>query len=70
LTTVAREFEDKGANGTTNGKSKRDPEDEENDEDSVLSVPAKKRAKNGVKVCHDHVFAVSFANFACKEQSS
>jgi SWI/SNF-related matrix-associated actin-dependent regulator of chromatin subfamily A member 5 len=55
LTTVAREFEDasapKGANGTTNGKGKREPEDDENDEDSVLGMaPAKKKSKNGVKV--------------------
>jgi SWI/SNF-related matrix-associated actin-dependent regulator of chromatin subfamily A member 5 len=54
LTTVAREFEDvsapKSANGV-NGKGKREPEDEENDEDSVLGMaPAKKKSKNGVKV--------------------
>lgn len=51
LTTVAREFEDtmKATNGA-NGKSKRELEDEENDEDSILGVaPAKKKAKNGVK---------------------
>lgn len=51
LTTVAREFEDhsKPTNGA-NGKSKREPEDEENDEDSILGMaPAKKKAKNGVK---------------------
>jgi SWI/SNF-related matrix-associated actin-dependent regulator of chromatin subfamily A member 5 len=56
LTTVAREFEDaaapKGANGTANSKGKREPEDDENDEDSVLGMaPAKKKSKNGVKVC-------------------
>jgi SWI/SNF-related matrix-associated actin-dependent regulator of chromatin subfamily A member 5 len=56
LTTVAREFEDaaapKGANGTANGKGKREPEDDENDEDSVLGMaPAKKKSKNSVKVC-------------------
>jgi SWI/SNF-related matrix-associated actin-dependent regulator of chromatin subfamily A member 5 len=56
LTTVAREFEDasapKGVNGTTNGKGKREPDDDENDEDSVLGMaPAKKKSKNGVKVC-------------------
>ena len=55
LTTVAREFEDasapRGANGA-NGKAKREPEDDENDEDSVLGMaPAKKKSKNGVKVC-------------------
>lgn len=54
LTTVSREFEDpvgsKSANGTANGRSKREPEDDENDEDSVLGMaPSKKKAKNGVK---------------------
>lgn len=52
LTTVAREFEDASApkNGT-NGKGKRDLEDDENDEDSLIGVePAKKKSKNGVKV--------------------
>jgi SWI/SNF-related matrix-associated actin-dependent regulator of chromatin subfamily A member 5 len=53
ITTIVKEFEDtpaKGSNGV-NGKTKRDP-DEENDEDSVLGMaPAKKKAKNGVKVC-------------------
>jgi SWI/SNF-related matrix-associated actin-dependent regulator of chromatin subfamily A member 5 len=49
LTTVAREFEDPKTNGS-NGKMKRD-EDEENDEDSILGMqPSKKKAKNGVKV--------------------
>jgi SWI/SNF-related matrix-associated actin-dependent regulator of chromatin subfamily A member 5 len=39
-------------NGTVNGKGKREPEDDENDEDSVLGMaPAKKKSKNGVKVC-------------------
>lgn len=55
LTTVAREFEDATApkaNGIANGKGKREPEDDENDEDSVLGMaPAKKKSKNGVKVC-------------------
>ncbi len=52
LTTVAREFEEAAApKGTTNGKGKREPEDDENDEDSVLGMaPAKKKTKNGVKV--------------------
>ncbi|CZR60344.1 probable ATPase component of chromatin remodeling complex (ISW1) [Phialocephala subalpina] len=54
LTTVAREFEDASApkttNGAANGKNKREPEDDENDEDSVLGMaPAKKKTKNGVK---------------------
>jgi SWI/SNF-related matrix-associated actin-dependent regulator of chromatin subfamily A member 5 len=58
LTTVAREFEDasapKGANGA-NGKAKREPDDDENDEDSVLGMaPAKKKSKNGVKVRKVH----------------
>lgn len=54
LTTIVKEFEDgagtgKGSNGV-NGKSKRDLDDE-NDEDSILSMaPAKKKSKNGVKV--------------------
>jgi SWI/SNF-related matrix-associated actin-dependent regulator of chromatin subfamily A member 5 len=54
LTTVVKEFEDvsttKG-NGA-NGKLKREPDDEENDEDSILGLaPAKKKTKaNGVKV--------------------
>lgn len=55
LTTVAREFEEasapKGANGASHGKGKREPEDDANDEDSVLGMaPAKKKTKNGVKV--------------------
>ncbi|KAM3074683.1 chromatin remodeling complex Adenosinetriphosphatase [Clarireedia jacksonii] len=54
LTTVAREFDEptaaKPANGTANGKAKRDIDDDENDEDSVLGMaPAKKKSKNGVK---------------------
>ncbi|KAK2625213.1 hypothetical protein QTJ16_005582 [Diplocarpon rosae] len=53
LTTVAREFEDASAPkapGTANGKGKREPEDDENDEDSILGMaPAKKKSKNGVK---------------------
>ncbi|KAM0454670.1 hypothetical protein ACHAPV_005579 [Trichoderma viride] len=53
LTTIVKEFEEgggtgKGSNGV-NGKSKRDLDDE-NDEDSILSLaPAKKKSKNGVK---------------------
>jgi SWI/SNF-related matrix-associated actin-dependent regulator of chromatin subfamily A member 5 len=51
ITAIVKEFEEvpsKGANGV-NGKTKRDPDEE--DEDSVLSLaPAKKKAKNGVKV--------------------
>ncbi|KAH9906730.1 chromatin-remodeling complex ATPase-like protein [Xylariomycetidae sp. FL2044] len=51
LTTIVKEFEDvhPTKNGV-NGKSKRELEDEENDEDSVLGLaPAKKKVKNGVK---------------------
>lgn len=54
LTTIVKEFEDiKPSSNGVNGKQKRDLEDEENDEDSVVggSAPAKKKAKtNGVKV--------------------
>jgi SWI/SNF-related matrix-associated actin-dependent regulator of chromatin subfamily A member 5 len=54
LTTVVKEFEDINttkANGA-NGKLKREMDDEENDEDSILGLaPAKKKTKaNGVKV--------------------
>lgn len=56
LATIVKEFEDvqpshKGSNGV-NGKQKREVEDEENDDDSVLGMaPAKKKSKtNGVKV--------------------
>jgi len=50
LTTVAREFEDAAA-PKPNSKGKREPEDDENDENSVLGMaPAKKKSKNGVKV--------------------
>ncbi|KFY23581.1 hypothetical protein V493_05763 [Pseudogymnoascus sp. VKM F-4281 (FW-2241)] len=48
LTTVAREFEETQpkANGA-NGKTKREPEEEDNDEDSVHdTAPAKKKSKN------------------------
>ncbi|KAG6216618.1 hypothetical protein E4U50_005417 [Claviceps purpurea] len=50
ITTIVKEFEDlpvRGSNGV-NGKSKREPDDE-NDEDSVVGAPAKKKTKNGVK---------------------
>ncbi|KAI5861191.1 SWI/SNF family of DNA-dependent ATPase [Durotheca rogersii] len=53
LTTIVKEFEDTPptkVNGV-NGKGKREPEDEENDEDSILGMaPAKKKSKTGVKV--------------------
>ncbi|KAI0134069.1 chromatin remodelling complex ATPase chain ISW1 [Xylariales sp. AK1849] len=51
LTTIVKEFEDvhPSKNGV-NSKSKREPDDEENDEDSILGMaPAKKKSKNGVK---------------------
>ncbi|KAI2602080.1 SWI/SNF family of DNA-dependent ATPase [Hypoxylon sp. NC1633] len=52
LTTIVKEFEDvhpAKANGV-NGKGKREPEDDENDEDSILGMaPAKKKSKTGVK---------------------
>ncbi|KAK4447910.1 ISWI chromatin-remodeling complex ATPase ISW2 [Podospora aff. communis PSN243] len=54
LTTIVKEFEDVNtttkANGV-NGKLKREPDDDENDEDSILGMaPAKKKSKaNGVK---------------------
>jgi SWI/SNF-related matrix-associated actin-dependent regulator of chromatin subfamily A member 5 len=50
LTTVAREFGDAAAL-KPNSNGKRQPEDDENDENSVLGMaPAKKKSKNGVKV--------------------
>ena len=53
LTTIVKEFEDVNTtkpNGV-NGKLKREPDDDENDEDSILGMaPAKKKSKaNGVK---------------------
>jgi SWI/SNF-related matrix-associated actin-dependent regulator of chromatin subfamily A member 5 len=54
LTTIVKEFEDVNTtkvNGHVNGKSKREADDEDNDEDSVLGMaPPKKKSKNGVKV--------------------
>lgn len=48
ITTITKEFEDVPSRGA-NGKAKREP-DEENDEDSVLGMaPARKKNKNGVK---------------------
>lgn len=52
ITTIVKEFEEVPARGTSgvNGKMKREV-DEENDDDSLLgAAPAKKKAKNGVKV--------------------
>ncbi|KAI0012474.1 SWI/SNF family of DNA-dependent ATPase [Xylariaceae sp. FL0662B] len=52
LTTIVKEFEDvhpTKANGV-NGKGKRELDDEENDEDSIIGMaPAKKKSKGGVK---------------------
>ena len=62
LTTVAREFEDPKATNGVNGKGKRE-DDDENDEDSILGMqPAKKKAKNGVKVSLPKYF---LTNKAC-----
>ncbi|KAI1662520.1 SWI/SNF family of DNA-dependent ATPase [Daldinia decipiens] len=52
LTTIVKEFEDAHPTKTNgvNGKGKREPDDEENDEDSILGMaPAKKKSKTGVK---------------------
>lgn len=52
LTTIVKEFEEPTKANGVNGKSKREPDDEENDEDSILGMaPAKKKSKTGVKVC-------------------
>ena len=49
ITTIVKEFEDVPSRNGVNGKTKRDPDDE--DDDSVVGMaPAKKKAKNGVKV--------------------
>ncbi|KAF2973522.1 hypothetical protein GQX73_g196 [Xylaria multiplex] len=68
LTTIVKEFEDvhpTKSNGV-NGKGKREPDDEENDEDSILGMaPAKKKSKSGVKnKALDNVKGVSKANSA------
>lgn len=69
LTTIVKEFEDVNttkANGAA-WKSKREPDDDENDEDSVLGMaPTKKKSKaaNGVKVRDtDHIAAASGNKF-------
>ncbi|KAI8966538.1 SWI/SNF family of DNA-dependent ATPase [Daldinia sp. FL1419] len=52
LTTIVKEFEDTQPSKTNgvNGKGKREPDDEDNDEDSILGMaPAKKKSKTGVK---------------------
>lgn len=61
LTTIVKEFEDvhpAKTNGV-NGKAKREqPDDEENDEDSILGMaPAKKKTKNAVKVCNCQIYS-------------
>lgn len=63
LTTIVKEFEDiKPSSNGVNGKQKRELEDEENDEDSVLGAPAKKKSKpNGVKVSPRRPFCVPFS---------
>lgn len=55
LTTITREFEEasasKGSNGVSNGKNKREIENDTIYEDSISEVlPVKKKAKNGLKV--------------------
>jgi SWI/SNF-related matrix-associated actin-dependent regulator of chromatin subfamily A member 5 len=54
LTTVVKEFEDSTKANGVNGKLKRELDDDENDEDSILGLaPAKKKTKaNGVKVSY------------------
>ncbi|KAI1483031.1 SWI/SNF family of DNA-dependent ATPase [Daldinia eschscholtzii] len=52
LTTIVKEFEDVPQSKTngSNGKGKRELDDEENDEDSILGMaPAKKKSKTNVK---------------------
>ncbi|KAI1806742.1 SWI/SNF family of DNA-dependent ATPase [Daldinia bambusicola] len=52
LTTIVKEFEDVHPSKTngSNGKGKRELDDEENDEDSILGMaPAKKKSKTSVK---------------------
>ncbi|RKF54437.1 ISWI chromatin-remodeling complex ATPase ISW2 [Erysiphe neolycopersici] len=54
LTTITREFEEastmKTSNVVTNGKHKREVEDEANDDNNIQTIiPAKKKAKNGLK---------------------
>ncbi|EPQ67730.1 Bgt-4682 [Blumeria graminis f. sp. tritici] len=61
LTTVAREFEEststKTLNSNASGKHKREADDDANDEDCKRSTgPAKKKAKNSVKVVPNHFF--------------
>ena len=49
LTTIVKEFEDVPSKNGVNGKAKREPDDD--DDDSIADMaPAKKKAKNGVKV--------------------
>ncbi|POS86767.1 P-loop containing nucleoside triphosphate hydrolase, partial [Erysiphe pulchra] len=55
LTTITREFEEASASKTsnfvTNGKHKREVEEEVNEDNNIQSmIPAKKKAKNGLKV--------------------
>ena len=58
LTTVAREFDEQGKNGTA-GKGRAREED---DEDEESAAPVKKKAKNGVKVRLDYMQIVLIAN--------
>ena len=58
LTTVAREFDEQGKNGTVGAKGRAREEDEEDEESAA---PVKKKAKNGVKVHSNHSRAATFA---------
>jgi SWI/SNF-related matrix-associated actin-dependent regulator of chromatin subfamily A member 5 len=71
LTTIVKEFEDvQPAKNGVNGKAKREPEDEENDEDSILGMaPVKKKSKNGVKVCLVIPFHATDANYYIEQGS-
>ena len=58
LTTIVKEFEDQPSKNGVNGKTKREPDDD--DDDSIAGMaPAKKKAKNGVKVRHNHTLLSS-----------
>ncbi|KAI0974027.1 chromatin-remodeling complex ATPase-like protein [Xylaria arbuscula] len=67
LTTIVKEFEDvhpTKSNGV-NGKGKREPEDEENDEDSILGMaPAKKKSKSVKNKALDNVKGTKKSNSA------
>lgn len=62
LTTIVKEFEDiKPSSNGVNGKQKRELEDEENDEDSIIGAPAKKKSKtNGAKASPQSVVTCTY----------